>query len=293
MGFDDLVILMVDWTDVKVGLQCLKNGLDPSHGVVILPNWLLDGHRAVAPDLIAVRRASTVYRDVVVAVLAEPFEVSLNGDVGVHDDNLLLSLGGWRVQRPHHVLHRGAIGRVAGKDHRAHEESVLVGHRPKNYDGSVRALLLAVSELAVLRQTGRLHVSIGEVEEVHRVVKAELVANTPVKVVLHTVVEGIEVEGALVEPVLGDALRVDAKELAQGGVLAEVTERPMLRTRVDGPRGNLDQGKVDMLFVPSLGAEKHTQLQAPQGLKADGLRPDLTGHDVLQAVAYQDRRSRL
>ena len=64
----------------------------------------------------------------------------------------------------------------------------------------------------------------------------------------------------------------------------------MLRTRVDCTRGNLDQGKVDTLLVPSLGAEKNAQLQASQGLKADGLRSDLTGHDVLQAVANQDRR---
>ena len=420
MGFDGLVVLMVDRTDVKVGLQCLKNGLDPSYDVVILPDLLLvasleagldevfslavaserrllriahpghargrvlvvvgktyivialhgrtallqppqalvdavapfgaafgvdafldgsqpvletacglvvhaslleclrvtvdqqqrvvdilylrkpnldglapdilDGHRAVAQDLIAVRRASAADRDVVVAVLAEPFEVRLNGDAGVHDDNLLLPLGGWRVQRPHHVLHRGTIGRVAGKDHRAHKEAVLVDHRPKDYDGAVRALLLAASELAELRQTGRLHVSIGEVEEVHRVVKAEHIADAPVKIVLHAVVEGTEVEGALVEPVLGDALRVDAKELAQSGVLAEVTDRPMLRTRVDCTRGNLDQGKVDTLLVPSLGAEKHAQLQTSQGLKADGLRSDLTWHDVLQAVANQDRR---
>ena len=41
MGFDGLVVLMVDRTDVKVGLQCLKNGLDPSYDVVILPDLLL------------------------------------------------------------------------------------------------------------------------------------------------------------------------------------------------------------------------------------------------------------
>lgn len=41
MGFDGLVILMADRTDVKVGLQCFKNGLDSSYDVVILPNLLL------------------------------------------------------------------------------------------------------------------------------------------------------------------------------------------------------------------------------------------------------------
>lgn len=293
MGFDDLVILMVDWTDVKVGLQCLKNGLDPSHGVVILPNLLLDGHRAVAPDLIAVRRASTVYRDVVVAVLAEPFEVSLNGDAGVHDDNLLLSSedGGFNDPIMSCIVVQSAV--LPEKTIVRTRTPSLLATVPRTTTGlSERFSLLCPNWRSFDRRVDSMQALVRS-KRYTVVVKAELVANTPVKVVLHTVVEGIEIEGALVEPVLGDALRVDAKELAQGGVLAEVTERPMLRTRVDGPRGNLDQGKVDMLLVPSLGAEKHTLLQAPQGLKADGLRPDLTGHDVLQAVAYQDRRSRL
>lgn len=41
MGLDGFIRLMIDRTDVKVGLQGFKDGLDPSDNVIELPDLLL------------------------------------------------------------------------------------------------------------------------------------------------------------------------------------------------------------------------------------------------------------
>lgn len=193
---------------------------------------VLDGHRTLAHDPVGCDGSATADSDVVVAVLTEPSEVRLNGDAGVHDDYFLFPVRGWRGQQRHDVPHCGAIGRVAGKDLRAHKEAVLVDHSTKNDDGTVRPLLLAAAKLAELRPSGRLHVSVGEVEQVHQVVKAEHVADAFVEIVLHAVVERTKVECTLVKLVLGDGFRGNVKKFAQGGVLAQIADRFVLRTRL-------------------------------------------------------------
>lgn len=41
MGLDGFIRLMIGWTDVKVGLQGFKDGLDPSDNVIELLDLLL------------------------------------------------------------------------------------------------------------------------------------------------------------------------------------------------------------------------------------------------------------
>lgn len=41
MSLDGFISLMIDRTDVKVGLQGFKDGLDPSDNVIELPDLLL------------------------------------------------------------------------------------------------------------------------------------------------------------------------------------------------------------------------------------------------------------
>ena len=41
MALDGFIRLMIDRTDVKVGLQGFKDGLDPSDNVIELPDLLL------------------------------------------------------------------------------------------------------------------------------------------------------------------------------------------------------------------------------------------------------------
>jgi len=41
MGLDGFIRLMIDRTDIKVGLQGFKDGLDPSDNVIELPDLIL------------------------------------------------------------------------------------------------------------------------------------------------------------------------------------------------------------------------------------------------------------
>ncbi len=41
MGLDGFIRLMIDRTDIKVGLQGFKDGLDPSDNIIELPDLIL------------------------------------------------------------------------------------------------------------------------------------------------------------------------------------------------------------------------------------------------------------